>query len=225
MTDQTQDVEANVDENEIVSEASMSDNPKDAEVASVTGVKAAANATKQTQPPKTKAGMIQGLMTKMQTMSKANLNANYGPMNAMMDKSYGKAEGVEATDEVIAEAEYDFSGDLNALVQSEATLSDAATDRPWPPWATRARCSAAPCSGRAAADKCAGRLRGRGRLRTAWRSSPSMFRTATVHTSRKQTACSSVRPHKCTRAHCPSLSASDCDVSGSERMSTANAEG
>ena len=31
MTDQTQDVEANVDENEIVSEASMSDNPKDAE--------------------------------------------------------------------------------------------------------------------------------------------------------------------------------------------------
>jgi hypothetical protein len=40
MTDQTQDVEANVDENEIVSEASMSDNPKDAEVASVTGVKA-----------------------------------------------------------------------------------------------------------------------------------------------------------------------------------------
>ena len=51
MTDQTQDVEANVDEDEIVSEASMSDNPKDAEVASVTGVKAAANATKQTQPP------------------------------------------------------------------------------------------------------------------------------------------------------------------------------
>ena len=129
MTDQTQDVEANVDENEIVSEASMSDNPKDAEVASVTGVKAAANATKQTQPPKTKAGMIQGLMTKMQTMSKASLNANYGPMNAMMDKGYGKNEEVEATDEVIAEAEYDFSGDLNALVESEATLSDGFKDK------------------------------------------------------------------------------------------------
>ena len=129
MTDQTQDVEANVDENEIVSEASMSDNPKDAEAASVTGVKAAANATKQTQPPKTKAGMIQGLMTKMQTMSKASLNANYGPMNAMMDKGYGKNEEVEATDEVIAEAEYDFSGDLNALVESEATLSDGFKDK------------------------------------------------------------------------------------------------
>ena len=69
MTDNTQDEMANVDENEIVSEASLSDNPKDAEQASVTGVKAAANATKQTQPPKTKAGMIQILMTKMQTMS------------------------------------------------------------------------------------------------------------------------------------------------------------
>ena len=60
MTDQTQDLEANVDENEIVSEASMSDNPKDAEAASVTGVKAAANVTKKQSPPKTKAGMIQG---------------------------------------------------------------------------------------------------------------------------------------------------------------------
>ena len=65
MTDQTQDVEANVDEDEIVSEAALSDNPKDAEQASVTGVKAAAGATKQTQPPKTKAGMIQGIMTKI----------------------------------------------------------------------------------------------------------------------------------------------------------------
>ena len=129
MTDQTQDVEANVDENEIVSEASMSDNPKDAEVASVTGVKAAANVTKKQSPPKTKAGMIQGLMTKMQTMSKSSLNANYGGLNAMMDKSYGKNEEVEATDEVIAEAEYDFSGDLNALVESEATLSDGFKDK------------------------------------------------------------------------------------------------
>jgi len=62
-------------------------------------------------------------------MSKASLNANYGPMNAMMDKGYGKNEEVEATDEVIAEAEYDFSGDLNALVESEATLSDGFKDK------------------------------------------------------------------------------------------------
>ena len=125
MTDKNQDEMANVDENEIVSEASLSDNPKDAEQASVTGVKAAANATKQTQPPKTKAGMIQGLMTKMQSMSKSSLQANYGGM-MKMNSQY---EEVEATDEVIAEAEYDFSGDLNALVESEATLSDGFKDK------------------------------------------------------------------------------------------------
>ena len=123
MTDNTQDEMANVDENEIVSEASLSDNPKDAEQASVTGVKAAANATKQTQPPKTKAGMIQGLMQKMQSMSKSSLQANY---NGMLNAKY---EEVEATDEVIAEAEYDFSGDLDALVESEATLSDGFKDK------------------------------------------------------------------------------------------------
>ena len=123
MTDNTQDEMANVDENEIVSEASLSDNPKDAEQASVTGVKAAANATKQAQPPKTKAGMIQGLMQKMQSMSKSSLQANY---NGMLNAKY---EEVEATDEVIAEAEYDFSGDLDALVESEATLSDGFKDK------------------------------------------------------------------------------------------------
>ena len=125
MTDTNQDEMTYVDENENVSEASLSDNPKDAETASVTGVKAAANATKQTQPPKTKAGMIQGLMTKMQSMSKSSLQANYGGM-MKMNSQY---EEVEATDEVIAEAEYDFSGDLNALVESEATLSDGFKDK------------------------------------------------------------------------------------------------
>ena len=129
MTDQTQDVEANVDENEIVSEASMSDNPKDAEVASVTGVKAAANATKQTQPPKTKAGMVAGLMTKLQSMSKQSLAAQYGGIMGM--KQYGEDVEVDADEDnlVIAEAEYDFSSDLDALVESEATLSDGFKDK------------------------------------------------------------------------------------------------
>ena len=124
MTDQTQDVEANVDENEIVSEASMSDNPKDAEVASVTGVKAAANVTKKQSPPKTKAGMIQGIMTKLQSKSKAQLAAGYE--SYMEDADV--AEDLEAVVET-QEAEYDFSGDLNALVESEATLSDGFKDK------------------------------------------------------------------------------------------------
>jgi hypothetical protein len=124
MTDQTQDVEANVDENEIVSEASMSDNPKDAEAASVTGVKAAANVTKKQSPPKTKAGMIQGIMTKLQSKSKAQLAAGYE--SYMEDADV--AEDLEAVVET-QEAEYDFSGDLNALVESEATLSDGFKDK------------------------------------------------------------------------------------------------
>ena len=123
MTDNTQDEMANVDENEIVSEASLSDNPKDAEQASVTGVKAAAGVTKKASPPKTKAGMIAGLMTKLQSKSKAQLAAGY--------ESYMEDADVAEDAEAVAEtvAEYDFSGDLDALVESEATLSDGFKDK------------------------------------------------------------------------------------------------
>ena len=125
MTDNTQDEMANVDENEIVSEASLSDDPKNAEQASVTGVAAASNVTTKQSPPKTKAGMINAVMAKMQNMSKAKLMAGYeGYMKDDVD-----AESFEG--EAVAEdaAEYDFSGDLNALVESEATLSDGFKDK------------------------------------------------------------------------------------------------
>jgi hypothetical protein len=125
MTDQNQDEMANVDENEIVSEASMSDDPKNAETASVTGVAKAANVTTKQSPPKTKAGMINSVMAKMQNMSKAKLQASY---NGYMSDDVN-AESFEG--EAVAEdaAEYDFSGDLNALVESEATLSDGFKDK------------------------------------------------------------------------------------------------
>ena len=126
MTDKTQDeMIADVDENEIVSEASMSDDPKNAETASVTGVAKAANVTTKQSPPKTKAGMINAVMAKMQNMSKAKLQASYG--GYMSDDV--NAESFEG--EAVAEdaAEYDFSGDLNALVESEATLSDGFKDK------------------------------------------------------------------------------------------------
>jgi len=126
MTDQNQDEMANVDENEIVSEASLSDDPKNAETASVTGVAAAANVTKKQSPPKTKAGIINAVMSKMQNMSKAKLQASYGGMEKMMTQAY---EETEAVDDALSEAEYDFSGDLNALVESEATLSDGFKDK------------------------------------------------------------------------------------------------
>ena len=126
MTDQNQDEMANVDENEIVSEASLSDDPKNAETASVTGVAKAANVTTKQSPPKTKAGMINAVMSKMQNMSKAKLQASYGGMEKMMTQAY---EETEAVDDALSEAEYDFSGDLNALVESEATLSDGFKDK------------------------------------------------------------------------------------------------
>ena len=126
MTDNNQDEMANVDENEIVSEASMSDDPKNAEQASVTGVAAAAHITKKASPPKTKAGMIQSVMAKMQNMSKAKLMAGYeGYMSDDVDDETFEGESVVETQE----AEYDFSGDLDALVESEATLSDGFKDK------------------------------------------------------------------------------------------------
>ena len=126
MTDNTQDEMANVDENEIVSEASLSDDPKNAEQASVTGVAAASNVTTKQSPPKTKAGMINSVMAKMQNMSKAKLQASY---NGYMsdDADVESFEGDVVAE--VAAAEYDFSGDLNALVESEATLSDGFKDK------------------------------------------------------------------------------------------------
>jgi hypothetical protein len=126
MTDQNQDEMANVDEDEIVSEASLSDDPKNAETASVTGVAAAANVTTKQSPPKTKAGMINAVMAKMQNMSKAKLQAGY---NGYMsdDADVESFEGDVVAE--VAAAEYDFSGDLNALVESEATLSDGFKDK------------------------------------------------------------------------------------------------
>jgi hypothetical protein len=59
-------------------------------------------------------------------MSKAKLQASYNGMEKMMTQAY---EETEAADEIISEAEYDFSSDLNALVESEATLSDGFKDK------------------------------------------------------------------------------------------------
>jgi hypothetical protein len=69
--------------------------------------------------------MINSVMAKMQNMSKAKLQASY---NGYMSDDVN-AESFEG--EAVAEdaVEYDFSGDLNALVESEATLSDGFKDK------------------------------------------------------------------------------------------------
>jgi len=133
--DQIQDQEVELHDevtDEVVEEAH---DPKNAEAQSVASVDKAGDATgsapkrsaaggatdntKQDPMPKTKAGMINAMMTKMNGSNKANLMAMY--KNVMDDVQEDQFEG-----EQIAEMDYqaDFSDDLRALVESEATLSD-----------------------------------------------------------------------------------------------------
>ena len=126
MTDENQvedqDVELH-DENEIMEKAGH--DPKNAEAQSIASVDKAGDATgsaplptspgatakndtKKDAMPKTKAALMAAMMTRMQSMNK---------------------EGVENDEEAIAEKQEidyspDFSEDLNAIMESEATLSD-----------------------------------------------------------------------------------------------------
>lgn len=68
----------------------------------------------QAAAPKTKAGMINAMYKEMSKMKKGDLMAAYHKMMAKED--------VDVDDEAIAENNFDE--DLNALVESEATLSD-----------------------------------------------------------------------------------------------------
>ena len=115
---------------EVVEEAH---DPKNAEAQSVASVDAAGDATgsapkrkgdqgKQDPMPKTKAGMINAMFTKMNGMSKQEMSKMYASYMGGMHK-----EDVDMDDqEVISDINYqaDFQEDLNALVNEEATLSD-----------------------------------------------------------------------------------------------------
>ena len=137
MTDENQvkdqDVELHDDENEIMEKAGH--DPKNAEAQSVASVDKAGdatgsaplptspgatakNATKKDAMPKTKAALMAAMMTRMQSMNKEALQA-----------MYNYKEGFESEGEEIAEKQEidyspDFSEDLNAIMESEATLSD-----------------------------------------------------------------------------------------------------
>ena len=130
MTEEVQDQELH-DEvtDEVVEEAH---DPKNAEAQSIAATDKAGDATgsapkrkgdqtKQDPMPKTKAGLMAGMVKMMQGMNAQQLKASYGSM---------KTEGAEIDGEAIVETKadvdvsVDFSEDLNALVESEATLSD-----------------------------------------------------------------------------------------------------
>lgn len=81
---------------------------------SIASVDKAAKATKQAAVPKTKAGMINAMYQKMNAMKKQDLQASYSKM---------MGEDVEAYADVVAE-NIDTTAELDALVESEATLSE-----------------------------------------------------------------------------------------------------
>jgi len=138
MTDENQidqDVELH-DENEIMEKAGH--DPKNAEAQSVASVdkagdatgsaplpnpsgSTAKNATTKDAMPKTKAALMAAMMNYMGSMNKDMLKNTY---DGMMKK-----EGIENDEEAIVEKQDidyspDFSEDLNAIMESEATLSD-----------------------------------------------------------------------------------------------------
>ena len=88
-----------------------------------TAQKRSTDNTQQDPMPKTKAGIINAMYKKMEGMKAGQLKASYGKM---MDAMQMKMESVEESEEATPMVEYnaDFSEDLNALVESEATLSD-----------------------------------------------------------------------------------------------------
>jgi len=83
---------------------------------SIASVDKAANATKakQAPAPKTKAGMINAMSMKLHSMKKDELSASYSKM----------MEDVDVAEDVVVETTVDTAAELDALVESEATLSD-----------------------------------------------------------------------------------------------------
>lgn len=128
MTDQVEQesVELVEDENE-VSEAKGHD-PDKAPGDSLKSTDAASDVVKKAAEPKTKGGKISALMAMVQKMPKDQVSKAYGEIDAMYNG--GKNESVESEEEAIVEADntadikIDFSDDMKALVESEATLSD-----------------------------------------------------------------------------------------------------
>ena len=84
--------------------------------------------------PKTKAGMVNAMYQKVNSMKKDVISANYGKIMSDMDKmmkgeAYGKTSGKSHSTSMKDDVNYDFNDDLNALVECEATLSVEIKDK------------------------------------------------------------------------------------------------
>ena len=140
MADNIENQDVELHEEEEISE--MKHDPKNAEAQSVASVDKAGDAggtapkrkmaggtaadnTKQDPMPKTKAGMIAGIVGKMQGMNKQSLQAMYKmDYNSVNPETFdGEAIAEEEIKDQV-KVEVDFKDDLKALVNEEATLSD-----------------------------------------------------------------------------------------------------
>ena len=84
--------------------------------------------------PSTKAGMINAMYNEMSKMKKSDLQAGYGKIMAQMKMKVhedAEAEDFDADDihEKAAAVTVDVTADMNALVESEATLSESFKDK------------------------------------------------------------------------------------------------
>ena len=135
MTEEVKEQDVELTEDETVEEAH---DPKNAEAQSVDSVDKAGdmtgkakmpnmgtakNNTKQDPMPKTKAGMINAMNMKLMSMKKHDLMASYGKMMGMGEELEA-SEDATVVEQETPEVKYDYNGELNALVESEATLSE-----------------------------------------------------------------------------------------------------
>lgn len=129
MTDQIQDQDVELDENEI----EEAHDPKNAEAQSIASVKGAEGKGKTAKEPGgkggakdpmqklpgTKAGMINAMYMKASKMKKEELAGMYSKlMGETVAEDVAEVEGTDL------QFEADFSQDLDALIESEATLSE-----------------------------------------------------------------------------------------------------
>jgi len=107
------------DESVVEGAEKMLDKGKDEDEAEKS-VDGAEDAVKTQAPaPKTKAGMISAMTDKMLKMSKEDMGKLYASYHGMKKESVDMEEG-----DAIVETQIDTTAELDALVESEATLSD-----------------------------------------------------------------------------------------------------
>ena len=141
--EEDQEIDLHDDDDEIME--MKGHDPKNAEAQSVAAVDAAGdatgsapkrkmaggtagdNTTKDPMPKMTKAGMINAMYKDMNKMGKSQLQNMMKQHSGMMQKNAYHMNSTTEDDfdgEALSEYKVDFNVDLNALVESEATLSD-----------------------------------------------------------------------------------------------------